>query len=72
MNWEALLRNLAGILSKLSLEDFILLGIIILLALERRCDKNFMIIMLVIFFTGLPQGLLQSLLPPIAKAQDSH
>lgn len=40
-----------------SLEDIFLLGLIILFALERKCDKLFIAILMLIFIAGLNKDL---------------
>lgn len=51
-------RLLLGMLSKLTPEDFLLLAIIFILYVENKCDKTFLIILLLVFIMDLPQGLL--------------
>jgi hypothetical protein len=51
-------RLMLGILSNLTPEDFLLLAVIFILCVENKCDKTFLIIMLLVFIMDLPQGLL--------------
>jgi len=51
-------RLVLGILSSLSPEDFLILAVIFILYIENKCDKTFLIIMLMVFLMELPQGLL--------------
>jgi hypothetical protein len=43
-------------LGRLRLEDLLILLLLIFLILENRCDRNFKIVLLVIFLSGLEQG----------------
>ncbi|NLK35434.1 MAG: hypothetical protein GX301_08325 [Gracilibacteraceae bacterium] len=48
-----------GILNRLSPEDFLILAIVFILFIENKCDKTFLIILLLVFLMDLPQGLLE-------------
>jgi len=61
MNWNLILYNLTGLLSMLELEDFILLALILLFAFEKKCDRNFLIVLAIVFITGLPKQMLPNL-----------
>lgn len=43
-------------LGRLRLEDLMILLLLIFLILENRCDRNLKIVLLVIFLSGLEQG----------------
>jgi len=43
-------------LRRLKLEDILILLLLIFITLENRCDKNFKILLLIIFLSGLEQG----------------
>ncbi|MDF2891378.1 MAG: hypothetical protein K0R80_1745 [Clostridia bacterium] len=43
-------------LGRLSREDLLVLLLLVFLIFENRCDRNFKIILLVIFLSGLEQG----------------
>ena len=45
-------------LSRLTPEDFLVLAIVFILYVENKCDKTFLVIMLLVFIMDLPQGLL--------------
>lgn len=51
-------RLVLGMLSRLSPEDFLVLAIVFILYIENKCDKTFLVIMLLVFVMDLPQGLL--------------
>lgn len=51
-------RLALGILSRLSPEDFLILAVVFILYVENKCDKTFLVIMLLVFIMDLPQGLL--------------
>jgi len=51
-------RLALGLLSNLSPEDFLVLAVVFILYIENKCDKTFLIIMLMVFLMDLPQGLL--------------
>lgn len=55
MSMERLALDIFG---RLSPEDFLLLAIVFILYIENKCDKTFLIIMLLVFLMDLPQGLL--------------
>jgi hypothetical protein len=55
MSMEHLILN---ILSRLSPEDFLVLAVIFILYIENKCDKTFLVIMLLVLIMDLPQGLL--------------
>lgn len=43
-------------LGRLSREDLLVLLLLIFLTIENRCDKHFKLILLIIFLSGLEQG----------------
>lgn len=43
-------------LGRLRLEDLMILLLLIFLILENRCDRNLKIVLLIIFLSGLEQG----------------
>ena len=43
-------------LGRLKREDLLLLLLLIFLILENRCDRNFKLVLLIIFLSGLEQG----------------
>lgn len=43
-------------LGRLSREDLLVLLLLAFLFIENRCDRNFKIVLLVIFLSGLEQG----------------
>lgn len=45
-------------LSRLTPEDFLVLAVVFILYVENKCDKTFLVIMLLVFIMDLPQGLL--------------
>jgi len=45
-------------LSRLTPEDFLVLSLVFILYVESKCDKTFLVIMLLVFIMDLPQGLL--------------
>ena len=47
-----------SMLSRLSPEDFLILAVVFILYVENKCDKTFLVIMLLVFIMDLPQGLL--------------
>ena len=51
-------RLALGMLSRLTPEDFLVLAIVFILYIENKCDKTFLVIMLLVFIMDLPQGLL--------------
>jgi hypothetical protein len=51
-------RLALGILSRLSPEDFLILAVVFILYFENKCDKTFLVLMLLVFIMDLPQGLL--------------
>ncbi len=51
-------RLALSILNRLSPEDFLILAVIFILYIENKCDKTFLIIMLLVFIMDLPQDLL--------------
>ena len=51
-------RLALGMLSRLSPEDFLILAVVFILYIENKCDKTFLVIMLLVFVMDLPQGLL--------------
>ncbi|MDF2840580.1 MAG: hypothetical protein K0Q99_1352 [Clostridia bacterium] len=44
-------------LRRLRREDLLVLILLIVFTLENRCDKHFKLVLLIIFITGLEQGL---------------
>jgi hypothetical protein len=44
------------LLGRLRLEDMLILLLLIFLILENKCDRNLKIVLLVIFLSGLEQG----------------
>ena len=51
-------RLILSMLSRLSPEDFLILAVVFILYIENKCDKTFLVIMLLVFLMDLPQGLL--------------
>lgn len=51
-------RLVLGLLNSLGPEDFLILAVIFILYVEKKCDKTFLIIMFMVFLMDLPQGLL--------------
>ncbi|MHB1394955.1 MAG: hypothetical protein ACYCYE_18250 [Clostridia bacterium] len=51
-------RLALDMLSRLTPEDFLVLAIVFILYIENKCDKTFLVIMLLVFIMDLPQGLL--------------
>ncbi|HYE08575.1 MAG TPA: hypothetical protein VEF53_00195 [Patescibacteria group bacterium] len=51
-------RLALGMLSRLTPEDFLVLAVVFILYVENKCDKTFLVIMLLVFIMDLPQGLL--------------
>ena len=51
-------RLALSMLSRLSPEDFLILAVVFILYIENKCDKTFLVIMLLVFLMDLPQGLL--------------
>ena len=51
-------RLVLSILNRLSPEDFLILAFVFILYIENKCDKTFLIIMLLVFLMDLPQSLL--------------
>ncbi len=51
-------RLALGILNRLTPEDFLILAVVFILHVENKCDKTFLVIMLLVFMMDLPQGLL--------------
>lgn len=54
MGFEKVVFQLLG---RLSREDLIVLGILIFFCIENRCDKYLKIVLVIIFLSGLEQGL---------------
>lgn len=51
-------RLVLSMLSRLSPEDFLILAVVFILFIESKSEKTFLVIMLLVFFMDLPQGLL--------------
>lgn len=51
-------RLALSILSRLSPEDFLILAVVFILYKEKKSDKTFLLIMLLVFIMDLPQDLL--------------
>ncbi len=51
-------RLALDMLSRLTPEDFLVLALVFILYIENKCDKTFLVIMLLVFIMDLPQGLL--------------
>lgn len=43
-------------LRRLKLEDILILLLLVFITLENHCDRNFKILLLIIFLSGLEQG----------------
>lgn len=46
-----------SIFNRLSPEDFLILAIAFILYIENKCDKTFLVIILLVFLMDLPQSL---------------
>ena len=44
------------LLGRLKLEDIMILLLLVFIILENHCDRNFKIVLIVIFLSGLEQG----------------
>ncbi|HOE57205.1 MAG TPA: hypothetical protein PLL98_02835 [Bacillota bacterium] len=51
-------RLILGMLSRLNSEDFLILAVVFILYIENKCDKTFLLIMLLVFLMDMPDGLL--------------
>lgn len=51
-------KLILSILGRLNPEDFLVLAVVVILYIENKCDRTFLIIMLLVFIMDLPQNLL--------------
>ncbi len=51
-------RLLLSMLGRLSPEDFLILAVVFILYMEKKCDKTFLLVMLLVFLMDMPEGLL--------------